>query len=63
MQQRYERLYSLPGQLYIVGSPVIVDAGALLKDNQTKLSALHFYEMCIDQRLSTGDFQYLPLPE
>lgn len=30
---------------------------------QTKLSALHFYEMCIDQRLSTGDFQYLPLPE
>ena len=34
MQERYERLYALPGQLYIIGSPVIIEAGALLKDNQ-----------------------------
>ncbi len=25
---------------------------------QTKISALHFYEMCIDQRLSTDDFHF-----
>ncbi len=34
MRDRYERLYALPGLLYTSGSPVIIEAGALLKDNQ-----------------------------
>lgn len=35
MADRFERLFSLPGNLYSVGSPVIVVAGALLKDTQS----------------------------
>lgn len=35
MSERYSRLYSLPENLYASGSPVIISAGALLKDNQT----------------------------
>lgn len=35
MSERYARLSSLPENLYSVGSPVIIAAGALLKDNQT----------------------------
>lgn len=35
MSERYSRLFTLPENLYAVGSPVIITAGALLKDNQT----------------------------
>lgn len=35
MSERYSRLFSLPTNLYSAGAPVIVAAGALLKDNQT----------------------------
>lgn len=35
MSERYSRLFSLPKNLYAVGSPVIISAGVLLKDNQT----------------------------
>ncbi len=35
MAERYSRLFSLPENLYQGGSPVIIAAGALLKDNQT----------------------------
>lgn len=35
MSERYSRLFSLPEDLYSVGSPVVIAAGALLKDNQT----------------------------
>ena len=35
MNQRYTRLFTLPGALYAQGSPLIILAGALLKDNQT----------------------------
>ena len=35
MSERYTRVFSLPENLYTVGSPVIISAGALLKDNQT----------------------------
>ena len=35
MSERYSRLYSLPCNLYTEGSPVLISAGALLKDNQT----------------------------
>lgn len=35
MADRFERLFELPNNLYSEGSPVIVTAGALLKDTQT----------------------------
>ena len=35
MAERYTRLYSLPENQYTVGSPILIAAGALLKDNQT----------------------------
>ena len=34
MAERYSRLYTLPANLYHTGAPVVVSAGALLKDNQ-----------------------------
>lgn len=34
MSERYSKLFSLPENLYAEGSPVIIAAGALLKDNQ-----------------------------
>lgn len=33
MAERYEKVFSLAPMLYISGSPVIIEAGALLKDN------------------------------
>lgn len=36
MGERYERLFSLPEKnLYSAGAPIVIAAGALLKDNQT----------------------------
>ncbi len=35
MSERYSRLFSLIENLYAEGAPVIISAGALLKDNQT----------------------------
>lgn len=35
MGERYSRLFSLPENLYATGSPVVIAAGTLLKDNQT----------------------------
>lgn len=35
MESRYTKLYSLPENLYRIGAPVLISAGALLKDNQT----------------------------
>ena len=35
MAERYTRLSSLPENQYAIGSPVLIAAGALLKDNQT----------------------------
>ena len=35
MSERYSRLFTLPENLYAAGSPVVIAAGALLKDNQT----------------------------
>lgn len=34
MNERYSYLYTLPQNLYTVGSPVLISAGTLLKDNQ-----------------------------
>lgn len=35
MSERYTKLFSLPPDLYAQGSPLIVSAGNLLKDNVT----------------------------
>ena len=35
MSERYSRRFSLSENLYAAGSPVVITAGALLKDNQT----------------------------
>ena len=35
MSERYRRLHTAPTDLYTAGSPVVIAAGALLKDNQT----------------------------
>ncbi len=35
MSERYVKLFALPKNLYTCGSPVVIVAGALLKDNQT----------------------------
>ena len=35
MGERYSRLFALPNNIYSVGAPVIIAAGALLKDNIT----------------------------
>ena len=31
----YQRLYELPKNLYLASSPVIIEAGALLKDEES----------------------------
>ena len=35
MSERYTKLFTLPSRLYAEGSPVIIEAGALTKDNDT----------------------------
>ncbi len=35
MSERYSKLFALPENLYASGAPVVIAAGALLKDNQT----------------------------
>ena len=35
MAERYTRLFTLPPDLYTAGSPLVIAAGALLKDTQT----------------------------
>lgn len=35
MAERYTRVYTQQGQFYCPGAPIIIEAGALLKDNQT----------------------------
>ena len=35
MSERYARLFALPENLYASGAPVVIAAGALLKDNET----------------------------
>lgn len=35
MSERYEKLFSLPQNFYAQGSPLLIEAGNLLKDTQT----------------------------
>lgn len=48
MSDRYSRIFNLPDNLYCEGSPIIIAAGALLKDNQTGrvLAQLKFRSIC-----------------
>lgn len=36
MAERYTRLFATEKNLYVSGSPLVLSAGALLKDNQTE---------------------------
>lgn len=49
MSERFIRLYELQNNLYSTGSPVIVSAGALLKDTQTNniIVQLKFHSVCV----------------
>ena len=48
MSERYTRLFALEENLYSDGSPVVISAGALLKDNQTGkvLAQLKYRSIC-----------------
>ncbi len=35
MSERYQRLFELDKNMYVVGSPVVISAGAITKDNET----------------------------
>ena len=35
MGEKYTRLFSLPNNQYLIGSPIVIAAGALLKDNES----------------------------
>ena len=37
MSERYSKIFSLSPNLYTIGSPIVVKAGALLKDNENNL--------------------------
>lgn len=71
MRDRYERLYALPELLYTAGSPVIIEAGALLKDNQynSAVAQLKFKNIsdtvikAISVRIFTLDTAQRPLGE
>lgn len=51
MSERFTRLYSLPANLYAEGAPLMVRAGALLKDNPTGrvLAQLKFQSLSADR--------------
>ncbi len=52
MSERYKTLYRLPENLYSIGSPVIIAAGALLKDNQSgKVLAQIKFKSISDKRI------------
>ena len=52
MSERYKTLYRLPEKLYSMGSPVIIAAGALLKDNQSgKVLAQIKFKSISDKRI------------
>ena len=50
MSERYTKLFSSPANLYAAGAPVVVAAGALLKDNQTGNVLVQLKLQNIDRR-------------
>lgn len=62
MSERYSRLFSLPENLYSVGAPVVIMAGALLKDNQTgKVLAQLKIQNISDKTFKAATVNILPL--
>lgn len=62
MEERYTRLFSLPENLYSAGAPVMIAAGALLKDNQTgKVLAQLKLRSLVDQRVKAVKVKIAPL--
>lgn len=54
MAERYSRIYTLPGNLYSDNAPVIIAAGALLKDNQTGKLLAQLKIQNLDAHIVTG---------
>lgn len=54
MAERYSRIYTLPGNLYSDNAPVLIVAGALLKDNQTGKMLAQLKMQNLDARTITG---------
>jgi tetratricopeptide (TPR) repeat protein len=50
MSERYSKLFGLPENLYAEGAPVVISAGALLKDNQTSKMLAQFKFKNISQK-------------
>lgn len=50
MSERYSKLFALPENLYAEGAPVVISAGALLKDNQTSKVLAQFKFKNISQK-------------
>ncbi len=62
MSERYSRLFTLPENLYAEGSPVVIAAGALLKDNQTgKILAQLKLQSLSDRPIKAIAVRVLPL--
>lgn len=62
MEERYTRLFSLPENLYSAGAPVMIAAGALLKDNQTgKVLAQLKLRSLVDQKVKAVKVKIAPL--
>lgn len=54
MAERYSRIYTLPGNLYSENAPILIVAGALLKDNQTGKMLAQLKMQNLDERIVTG---------
>ena len=54
MAERYSRIYTLPGNLYSDSAPILIVAGALLKDNQTGKMLAQLKLQNLDERIVTG---------
>ena len=61
MSERYKRVFSLSENLYKEGSPVIISAGALLKDNNTgKVSAQLKIKNICKKRIKAATVKIIP---
>ena len=62
MSERYLKLFSLEENLYIPGSPVLIAAGALLKDTQTgKILGQLKLQSISDQPIKAATVELIPL--
>ena len=60
MSERFTTLYGIAGNLYSTGSPIIIAAGALLKDNQSgKVLAQIKFKSISDKRIKAVKIRVL----